>query len=99
MSSFRDRLQQQRPTPPVKKMKSFGFIGPGGSATWAMFQETATPVEVAEAIAREAGGQSWPLKIEGAPVETFDFNEAQDKIYDITWATSKGKQEHVLGFH
>lgn len=40
-------------------------------------------------IAKEAGGQNWPMKIEGEALQDFDFATAKDKIYDITWAPSK----------
>lgn len=79
-----------KPAPLAKKMKSFGFIGPEGSASWAVYPQEASAVQVAEIIAREAGGQNWPMKIEGTPLEEFAFSEATEKIYNITWATSKG---------
>ncbi len=88
---FVRKNMSSRPPPQVKKMKSFGFVGPNGSATWALFPAEATAVQIAERIANEAGGQNWPLKIEGRNVQDFDFSGAKDKIYDITWAPSKGK--------
>lgn len=78
-----------RQAPQIKRMKSFGFVGPNGHATWAMFSAEATSVEIAESIAKEAGGQNWPMKIEGQALQDFDFASAKEKIYDITWAPSK----------
>jgi hypothetical protein len=75
--------------PQVRRLRSFQFINPQGSATSAMFAEAAGPVEIAEAIAREAGGNNWPMKIDGQDVHEFDFAGAREKVYDITWAPSK----------
>lgn len=79
-----------KPAPQTIKKKSFGFIGPEGSTLYAMYPQDATPVQIAEAIAKEAGGQNWPMRIDGVPLEEYSFSRATDDIHDITWAPSKG---------
>ncbi len=83
-SSTADRL-----TPSVSRHVSFGFVNPNGSVSYAFFPDSAGPIQVAEAIAKEAGGGSWPLRISGKPVSEFDFKSVKDGIHDITWGTSK----------
>jgi len=74
-----------------KKMQSFQFISPKGSATSAMYQDGSDAAQIAERIAAEAGGNNWPLKINGMPLEKFDFtNVGHDGIHDITWASTRG---------
>jgi len=75
---------------PIQRNKSIGFVDQNGAAAYTFFREGAGPVEIADAICREAGGTAYPLQIEGIPFQSFDFSNVHERIHDITWSPAKG---------
>lgn len=79
---------------PIQRNKSIGFVDQNGSAAYTFFREGAGPVEIADAICREAGGTAYPLQIEGIPFQSFDFSNVHERIHDITWSPAKGNTSY-----